>query len=97
MTAPDLFTPIARTDDPDTSHAGADRIAPKRGTDAARAYAWYLANPKGATAREYAHWTKHDGGWKRVSDLLRKGLLRETGEVRDGGRVLVAVDSDGAK
>jgi hypothetical protein len=89
----DLFAPIARASDPETSHAGADRIAPKRGTDAARVYAWYLANPSGATAKEYAQRTKHDGGWKRVSDLLRKGLLRETGEVRDGGRVLVAVDN----
>jgi hypothetical protein len=88
----DLFTPIVRSSDPETSHEAANRILPKRGTDAARVYAWFLANPRGATAKEYSAWTKHEGGWKRCSDLIAKGLLRETGEVRDGGRVLVALD-----
>lgn len=91
MTDLDLFSSIARTDDPATSHAAAAKV--KRGTDAYCVWMWYRANPSGATAKEYAQWAKHDGGWKRCSDLLKIGLLRETGEVRDGGRVLVAVDT----
>lgn len=87
----DLFTPLARTDDPATSKAGEAKANVKRGTDIARVVAWYKANPRGATAKEYSEWTKHEGGWKRASDALRLGLLRDTGERRDGGRVLVAV------
>lgn len=91
----DLFTPIARTSDPETSKAAAAKVAPKRGSDQAKVYAWYCANPAGATAKEYAKWTAHEGGWKRCSDLIDKehperGWLIPTGEIRDGGRVLVA-------
>ena len=86
----DLFTPLARPDDPTTSKAGEARANVKRGTDVARVYAWYCANPAGATAKEYSQWTRHEGGWKRASDALRLGLLVDTGAIRDGGRVLVA-------
>jgi hypothetical protein len=93
MTEPDLFTPIARNSDPDTSKDAETRYQPKRGTDMWRVHCWYLANPRGATAHEYFLATKDETGRKRISDLLnvKVGLLHETGEVRDGGRVLVAI------
>ena len=92
MTDLDLFTPIARTTDPDTSHQAARRIEPKRGTQASQILAVYRAYPRGLTANEVEDYTKIRGSWKRVSDLLNAGLLRPTGEERDGSRVLVAVE-----
>lgn len=89
----DLFTPIARADDPATSHAAAKRIEPKRGTLASQALAMYRAYPKGLTDAELEAYTGLKGIWKRCSDLRNAGLIRPTGEVRDGQRVCVAVDS----
>ena len=86
----DLFTPIARTDDPATSHAAAARIQPKRGTQASQILATLKAYPNGLTAAEVERFTLLKGAWKRVSDLKNAGLIRATGETRDGQQVWVA-------
>lgn len=91
MDSLDLFTPLARSADPETSAQGETRANLTRGSDRWRVYQWYLANPRGATAAEYFRATKDETGRKRCSDLLALGWLRDTGERRDGGRVLVAV------
>jgi hypothetical protein len=87
----DLFTQIARATDPETSHKGAERIEPKRGTQASQILATIRAYPTGLTALEVERFTLIRGAWKRVSDLKNAGLIRTTGEVRDGGEVYVAV------
>lgn len=88
----DLFTPIARTSDPQTSHDGAKRIEPNRGTIASQLLAIFRAYPAGLTPKEAATYAHVEGGWKRVSDLKNAGLIRGTGAVRDGGEVYVAVE-----
>ena len=89
----DLFTPIARADDPATSHAAARKVQPKRGTQASQLLALYRAYPNGLTDAEACLYANIPHGWKRCSDLRNAGLIRPTGEVRDGQRVCVAVDS----
>jgi hypothetical protein len=89
----DLFTPIARNSDPSTSHAGARAIEPKRGTHASQVLATIRAYPKGLTALEVERYTLIRGAWKRVSDLKNAGLIRTTGEVRDGGEVYIATEA----
>lgn len=86
----DFFTPIARADDPETSHAGAERIEPKRGTQASQLLAIFRAYPKGLTPKEAALYAHIAHGWKRVSDLKNAGLIRGTGAERDGGEIYVA-------
>lgn len=88
----DLFAPIARADDPATSHRAATRIEPKRGTQASQLLAIFRAYPRGLTPKEAALYANIPHGWKRVSDLKRAGLVRGTGEERDGGEVYVAVN-----
>ena len=96
-----FLPPVARDADPVTSHAGHDRIAPKRGTRMAEVYALLLAYPRGLTAQEIESYLAHvkdgkrvGGYWKRAADLKAAGLARATGEVRDGGEVIVAVPLD---
>ena len=48
----DLFAPIARSSDPETSHAGARAIEPRRGTQASQILATIRAYPAGLTALE---------------------------------------------
>lgn len=89
----DLFTPIARATDPATSHAGAKAIEPKRGTQASQILATFRAYAHtGLTDAEVESYTKIRGAWKRCSDLRNAGLIRPTGETRDGQRVCVAVE-----
>lgn len=104
LSVTDLFAPFppnVRTSDPETSHQAAKRIEPKRGTHASQVLSLFRAHKNGLTATEVdAYLSYRDpktgrvvgGWWKRASDLLAVGLLRETGETRDGARVLVAVD-----
>lgn len=86
----DLFAPIARATDAQTSHAGAARIEPKRGTQASQLLAIFRAYPRGLTPKEAALYAAIPHGWKRVSDLKNAGLIAPTGEVRDGGEVYIA-------
>lgn len=88
----DFFCPIARNSDPETSHAGAVAIEPKRGTQASQLLAIFRAYPNGLTPKEAALYAGIEHGWKRVSDLKNASLIRSTGAVRDGGEVYVAVD-----
>jgi hypothetical protein len=87
----DLFTPIARATDAETSHDGAARIEPKRGTQASQILAMLRAYPKGLTAGEVERYTLIKGSWKRVSDLKNAGLIAPSGETRDGQQVWVAL------
>jgi len=90
----DLFAPIARSSDPETSHAGARAIEPRRGTQASQILATIRAYPAGLTALEVEKYTMIRGAWKRVSDLKTAGLIETTGEVRDGGEVYVATNQE---
>lgn len=97
-----FLPPVARDRDPVTSHAGHDAVAPKRGTRMAQVLALLKAHKNGLTAQEVeAFLTYRDrttgklvtGWWKRLSDLKHAGLIRGTGEERDGGEVYVAVET----
>lgn len=50
--APSFLPPVARDRDPVTSHAGHDKIQPKRGTRMAEVLALLKAYPAGLTAQE---------------------------------------------
>lgn len=93
------LSPVARDSDPLTSHKAHDRIAPKRGTRAAQVLALLKAYPRGLTAQEVELFLQYrdrttgkmvTGWWKRLSDLKNAGLVRGTGEEREGGEVYVA-------
>lgn len=81
-----LFANV-RDQDAITSHAGSDRIAPKRGSQCATLLAVYRAYPDGLTDREAGERSGVPSAWKRCSDLRRAGWIVPTGEVRDGQRV----------
>lgn len=77
-------TTHARNTDPSTSHTAAARLSDKRTmlrTLLTLYTRWDLTAEE--AARE-AGYTAADGAWKRVSDLLRLGLLEDTGEHRPG-------------
>lgn len=78
---------IARDADAVTSHAGVDRIAPKRGSQCATLLAVYRAYPDGLTDREAGERSGVPSSWKRSSDLRRGGWIAQTGEERDGQMV----------
>lgn len=88
----DLFTPIARATDPQTSREGAKKVEPKRGTQASQLLAIFRAYPNGLTPKEAALYAHIEHGWKRVSDLKNAGLIVATGETRDGGEVYRSVE-----
>lgn len=71
--------PIARTSDPETSHAGASDVRLRAGSQKALLLVVFQAHPNGLTADEAGRLSglEHTGYWKRVSDLLRAGLLVE--------------------
>jgi len=79
----------ARNTDPDTSHAAAQPTQ-RTFTLMGNLYKTYKAayqNGMGLTASEAATaagYTDADGAWKRVSDLLKMGLLVDTGIRRPG-------------
>jgi hypothetical protein len=82
----DLTDPalLARSTDPDTSHAGAVDVTVRAGTQRARLLASYLRNPvDGLTdheAADYAYLTQA-GYWKRCAELRRDGLIEPAGSV----------------
>lgn len=78
---------IARDADTRTSHAGVDRIAPKRGSQCATLLAVYRAYPDGLTDREAGERSGVPSSWKRSSDLRRGGWIAPTGQERDGQMV----------
>jgi hypothetical protein len=79
-------TTHARTTDPSTSHEAANRLSDKRTMlrklllSYSRPGAWLTAEE----VSDRAGYVAADGAWKRVSDLLRLGLLEDTGIKRPG-------------
>jgi len=74
----------ARTTDPSTSKQAAARVTTANAMKGVilRAFQDY---PKGLTTDQVLSMTGlENGGWKRVSDLLRDGLLVDTGMTRPG-------------
>jgi hypothetical protein len=86
---PNLFDPeprkLARSSDPDTSHAAARMLSGKAGTMRFRLLWVFKFNEYTAEeAAFHTDFTAADGAWKRVSDLLNDGLIEPTGETRPG-------------
>lgn len=84
---------IARDADTKTSHAGVDRIAPKRSTIAATLLAVYRAYGP-MTDREASIKAGVESGWKRCSDLRRAGFIVPTGEERGTPPQMVCRSAD---
>jgi hypothetical protein len=75
---------LARRADPVTSHAAARSLSGRAGTMRRRLLEVF-SDGLGYTAEEAASLAGYgpaDGSWKRVSDLLTLGLLRDTGRTR---------------
>lgn len=69
----------ARRTDPDTSAAAAHQLAPKVAM-MRRLLAEFAREPLTAEeASDLAGYGPADGAWKRVSDLVRAGLIADTG------------------
>lgn len=74
----------ARSADPWTSHAAAERLA-KKTTMLRRLLYAYAARPMTAEeAAEYCGYSAEDGAWKRSSDLAARGLIEDTDTARPG-------------
>lgn len=74
----------ARRGDPDTSHSSAAMLRPKEQM-MVRLLIEFAHEPLTAEeAAELAGYGPGDGAWKRVSDLVRAGLLMDTGYRRVG-------------
>jgi predicted ArsR family transcriptional regulator len=68
--------PIARTTDPTTSHAGAKDVEPRRPTHKTLLLREvYRHGALTADEAAEAAGLEHTGYWKRISDLIREGLL----------------------
>ena len=78
--------PVARTTDPDTSHAAGDQLSKSnRETMCGRLLAQIRLRPLTAEqAAEAAGYAPQDGAWKRVSDLRNAGLVVDSGLRRPG-------------
>lgn len=84
--------PLFRIDDPETSKKGAADIAIRQGSQCWSLLATYDTHRiNGLTAEEAGKRTTWKGStmhdlrvcyWKRVSDLLNKGLIEDAGETR---------------
>ncbi len=92
---------LARADDPDTSKAAASKVAAHLSESQERAL-WYIQIYGPGTLREIAEAALDDMAIvdavalyhelaRRVSELRRNGLVRLTGEIREGCRVWEAV------
>ena len=79
---------IVRADDPDTSFAAGRSVDTTRGE--ARALSYITAAIYGLTVKEYAQiqGTQMSSISSRFSGLFQKGLIEDTGERRDGCRVM---------
>src|SRR4249920_2245228 len=78
---------LARSADPPTSHAAAERLdAGRAGTVRRRLLAQFVRYPSltADEATSAAGFDASDGAWKRVSDLKNLGLVEATGETRAG-------------
>lgn len=78
--------PRARTTDPATSHAAAAALSDKH-TIMRTLLLVFHGHPAGLTAEQactLAGYGPEHGGWKRVSDLKRAGLLFPTGDTMTG-------------
>jgi len=84
-----MYFPPARKHDPQTSKMGERAVATRGPSQKARLLAEYVkAGAPGLTADEAGERTgmvaARAGYWKRVSDLIRAGLIEPTGETRPG-------------
>lgn len=79
---------LARSDDPETSHAAARTLSGKAGT--MRRTLLEAFDRRGPMTPEevslVAGYGAADGAWKRVSDLKTNGLIEPTGETRPGSQ-----------
>lgn len=76
-----LFSPLARTSDPETSKKAA-RSLDANGHLEALTTIFREAGSQGLTAEEAGDRAGFDGAWKRCSDLLRLGVIVPTGKTR---------------
>lgn len=76
-----LFSPLARTNDPETSKRAA-RSLDANGNLEALTTIFREAGSQGLTAEEAGDRAGFDGAWKRCSDLLRLGVIVPTGRTR---------------
>ena len=93
-----LFPPATRTTDPETSRNAEDRMKGGRSTKNHTVLALLRAHPEGMTSQEVEDALRYrdvttgkmvTNWWRRLSDLKHLGLVRVTGEVRDGCEVHV--------
>ncbi len=76
-----LFSPLARTSDPETSKRAA-RSLETNGQLESLEVIFREAGSQGLTAEEAGDRAGFDGAWKRCSDLLRLGVIVPTGRTR---------------
>jgi hypothetical protein len=80
-----IATGLARTSDPDTSHAAAGTLGSHAETMRVRLLEAIQAGAKTAEeAADACGYTANNGAWKRVSDLKTAGRVRDTGIRRPG-------------
>lgn len=76
-----LFSPLARTSDPETSKRAARSLDANGHLEALTAL-FRDAGSNGLTAEEAGDRAGFDGAWKRCSDLRRLGVITPTGTRR---------------
>lgn len=76
-----LFSPLARSSDPETSKRAARSLETNGQLEALEAI-FREAGSHGMTAEEAGDRAGFDGAWKRCSDLLRLGVIVPTGKTR---------------
>ena len=76
-----LDLPLFRVTDPETSREAANKVQPRRGSQAMQILALY-DNIGGLTDEQAVEISGLVGGWKRCSDLRRLGFITDTGDRR---------------
>lgn len=76
--------PVARSNDPETSHAAGEAVRQSSGTIRHALLLAYAAHPAGLTDEEAGDIVNRDGAWKRCSDLRRDGYVTPLVTLRKG-------------